>query len=213
MDPTKWIQQAFLESQVPTTAPDDVAEEPTAGYLMTDVGTGIRVREATEKDAPELAAIAARAFHHAHFEILDLSSLAGAAGRFDLKTLKREIREASSHCLVAIWESNPVGFAHLRPSTASPSLGESPALELHGLYVSPDWTRHGVGTTLARGAVTLARALGFESLWCGVVEANRGAVRFLRAAGFRIVRRERAAIGGKSGVRVLILSRQVSAAI
>ncbi len=206
MDPTRWIQRAVLEGQAPAAAPDDLAEEPTAGYLMTDSGTGIRIREATEKDAPELAAIAARAFHHVHLEVLDLSSLAGVAGRFDLKTLKREIREASSHCLLAIWESNPVGFAQLRPGAASP------ALELHGLYVSPDWTRHGVGTTLVRGALTLAWGLGFESLWCGVVEANRGAVRFLHAAGFRNVRRERAAIGGKRDVAVLILSRPVSAA-
>jgi len=205
MDPTQWIQKAVLEGQAPGAAPEDVAEEPTAGYLMTDAGTGIRIREATEKDAPDLAAIASRAFHHAHFEVLDLSSLAGVAARFDLKTIKREIRERSSHCLVAIWESNPVGFAHLRPRAASP------ALELHGLYVSPDWTRHGVGTTLVEGAVTLARGLGFECLWCNVVEANRGAVRFFHAAGFSVVRRERRSIGGKS-VRVLILSRPVSVA-
>jgi ribosomal protein S18 acetylase RimI-like enzyme len=205
MDPTRWIQEAILEGQAPAAAPDDVAEEPTAGYLMTDEGTGIRVRAATEKDAPELAAIAARAFHHAHFEVLDLRSLAGVARRFDLKTLRREIREASSHCLLAIWESNPVGFAQLRPGAAYA------ALELHGLYVSPDWTRHGVGTTLVRAALTLARSLGFESLWCGVLEENRGAVRFLHAAGFRNVRRERAAIGETRDVAVLILSRQVSA--
>jgi ribosomal protein S18 acetylase RimI-like enzyme len=72
--------------------------------------------------------------------------------------------------------------------------------------------RHGVGTTLVRGAVTLARGLGFESLWCGVVEANRGAVHFLHAAGFRKVRRERAAIGAKRDVAVVILARPVSAA-
>ena len=204
MDPTKWIQRVLLESQAPT-APGDIAEERTAGYLMTDAGTGIRIREATEKDAAELAAIAARAFHHAHFEVLDLSSLAGVARRFDLKTLRREIREASSHCFLAIWESNSVGFAHLRPGPVSL------ALELYGLYVSPDWTRHGVGTTLVRGALTLARGVGFDSLWCSVVEANRGAVRFFHAAGFSVVRRERVSIGGKS-VRVLILSRQISAA-
>jgi ribosomal protein S18 acetylase RimI-like enzyme len=206
MDPTRWIEKVFLEGQAPAAAPDDVAEEPTAGYLMTDAGTGIRIREATEKDAPALAAIAARAFHHAHFEVLDLSSLAGVARRFDLKTLKREIREASSYFLLAIWDSNPVGFAQLRPGAASP------ALELHGLYVLPDWTRHGVGTTLVRGTVTLARGLGFESLWCGVVEANRGAVSFLQAAGFRKARRERSAIGATRDVAVVILSRPVSAA-
>ena len=195
MDPTRWIREAVQEGQTPAAAANDSADEPTAKYLMNDAATGIRVREATEKDAPELAAIAARAFHHAHFGVLDLSSLAGVAARFGVKALKREIREASSHCLLAIWESNPVGFAHLRPGAASL------ALELHGLYVLPDWTRHGVGTVLVESAVTLARGLGFESLWCGVVEANRGAVRFFHAADFSVVRRERVSIRGKERER------------
>jgi hypothetical protein len=49
MDPSKWIQEAFLESHGPTTAPDDAAEKPTAGFRVVqrervEIGgkTGVR---------------------------------------------------------------------------------------------------------------------------------------------------------------------------
>lgn len=209
MDAKHWIHRATTETEGLESVPDDVETEgPTAGYLIFDEDVGIRIREATERDASDLAAIGTRAFHHAFSGVLDLSSLTRVIGRFDVATLQREIRESSSRYLLGIWKSDPVGFAQLRSSSAPPSMPRGLALELQGLYVAPDWARHGVGSALLRGAFALAGALGFESLWCATMEANRGAVHFFRSQGFRCIRRERMAIGKRRRV-VLILSRPV----
>ncbi len=210
MDARQWIQWATTATDgLEPVSDEGETDGPTARYLILDQDSGVRVREATEKDASDIAAIGRRAFHHAFFGVLDLSSLTRVAGRFDVATLRREIRESSSRYLLGIWESNLVGFAQLRPGSSPPSMLDGPALELHGLYVAPDWARRGVGSALVRGASAHARDLGFESLWCAALEANRGAVHFFRSRGFRCVRRERVVIGKRRRVR-LILSRLVA---
>lgn len=201
-----WIHRAVSEAEGLPARPDDSGTElTTAGYLLRDGETGIVVREATLEDAPELAGIGSRALHHSHSGFLDLSGLAGLTSRVDLPAVRRQMRDPKSRWLVALWERNTVGFAVLREGAASEP--EDRPLEIHGLYVAPDWMGRGVGSVLVKGAVTCARGEAFPVLWTAVVEGNPAAARFFRTWGFEPIGRERYAVGRKHAVNVVVLTR------
>jgi diamine N-acetyltransferase len=208
MDATTWIRREVARAGRRSGDPDDSGtERPTAGYILRDERSGIVIREATTADAPALAAIGSRALQHSHAEVLDLSGLAGLTSRCDLAAVRREMSEEGALWLVALWESNTVGFAELRRNDA-PVVGERP-LEIHGLYVAPDWMGHGIGSMLARAAIDCARELGFKVLWTAILEGNPGAARFFRSWGFECIGRERYTAGRKVPIDVLVLSRPV----
>jgi GNAT superfamily N-acetyltransferase len=116
------------------------------------------------------------------------------------------LADPDSRWLVALWEGETVGFAQLRTATLPANLPGRLPIELRGLFVAPDWGRHGVGSTLVEASSKLALSLGHESLWVRVFAANRTAVSFMRHQRFERVHRD-LLIGRKSSATVLTLSR------
>lgn len=102
-----------------------------------------------------------------------------------------------------------MGYAELRTATAPASVPGRLPIELGGIFVAPDWSGHGVGSTLIDAASKLALSLGYRSLWVRVLAANQAAVSFLGSLRFARVHRD-LLVGQKSAATVLTLSRDLT---
>lgn len=204
MDTNDWIRRVVSTS----SSHEDDADD-TAPYLTRDGGSGVVVREASQNDVPALSAVGGRSFHHAHAAVLHPVDLAGVASRFDEADIRRDMKDPDSRWLVALWSGETVGFAQIRTATLPTNvLGRFP-IELHGIFVLPDWSGHGVGTALIEASSKLARSLGYENLWVRVFAANRSAVTFLKHQHFTRVHTD-ILIGRKSSAPVVTLSRPLA---
>ena len=74
----------------------------------------------------------------------------------------------------------PIGFSAV--------IDRGDAVELDGLFVAPEWMRHGLGGALVADVVTRAGAAGARA---DQVVANPGAVPFYKRHGFRQTRGDR----------------------
>ncbi|KIW68673.1 hypothetical protein PV04_04600 [Phialophora macrospora] len=78
-----------------------------------------------------------------------------------------------------------IGFTQLTEGTTEPCIAHlRSSVELQRLYVSTAHHSMGVGKTLAREIESLARSLGYKSLWLGVWEGNFKAQRVYEGLGF-----------------------------
>jgi GNAT superfamily N-acetyltransferase len=71
---------------------------------------------------------------------------------------------------------------HDVPIAFSAVINRGAAVQLDGLFVAPEWMRHGLGGALVADVVTRARAAGADRI---EVIANPGAVPFYERHGFR----------------------------
>ena len=78
-------------------------------------------------------------------------------------------------------DSGAVGIAAWEEEAGLTRMNRPLNLLLHGLYVSPQWQRHGVGSNLLRVAIRHARGLGFRGI---TLTAWRDAEPFFSAKGF-----------------------------
>jgi len=176
-------------------------------FLFRDAATGITVREARGRDAQTLSAIGARAFHHTHASMLHPADLAGVASRFDEAGLRENIEKRHSRVLVALWSGEVVGYSQLCVVPAeSVRSGELRPMELHGVFVAPDWSGNGVGSSLLAASNDLARRLGHGSLWVRFFAENRHGVEFLKRLGFICIGEENV-LGRNGWTPVVTLSR------
>ena len=205
MDAKDWIRNA-VASGVP---PPDADADDTASYLMRHQASGVAVREATASDAPAIAAVGTRSFRHAHAAVLHPVDLAGVASRFHEAEVRKELGDPDSRWLVAMWAGEIVGFAQIRTATLPTNVFGRFPIELHGIFVAPDWSRHGVGKMLIEASSKLAVSLGYESLWVRVFAANRSAIAFLEGLGFESVQRD-VLIGQKSSATIVTLARSLT---
>lgn len=215
MNLKEYIRQALEEEASIAHGNDEVdGDRETARYLLRDDATGITVREATLRDAPELAELGARAFRHAHASLLDPWDLAAdVTSRFDEAKLRTELSDPDSHWIVAFWDRTLTGFAQLSAGTVPIQVKERLPLELSGVYVAPDWMGHGVGSALIRGSIRLAGHLGRESLWVTAWAGNQRAIDFFEGWGFSTVGGGRFRIGKRGEGELVILARPVSVTV
>ena len=203
----QWVREAMAGAG----SSESDSDSPTSQYVLFDARTGLAVREASESDAPDLAGIGARAFQHGHAAIFDpLDIVEDVAARFSEARLRVELRDPDAHWLVALWSGASCGFAHLQSATAPLTVGTRLPIELRGVYVAPDWVGHGVGSSLVRGAISMAAGLGYGSLWTCVANENEPAKAFFRHCGFSEASKMPSTVGRRSRARLLVMSRLVS---
>ena len=127
------------------------------------------VREATERDAPELAGL--------------VSEFDGAPISAELALRRfRAIQHLETVLLAQVEAEQAVGFCslHLRPWLTA----DHPYAELTELFVRPGWRRRGVGTALVRRAEAMARDRGARDLVLLTGFRNAAAQAFYRAMGY-----------------------------
>lgn len=182
MDTETWIREAVRDEV--ESSPDDTASS-TFGYVLRDDSIGIAVRGAVPEDAAELAVIGLQAFHHAHAALLHPTHLVGdVLDHFGSRRFREDLFDPEKRSLVAVWEGTTVGFAQLRLGLPTIPIEASRPLGVDGIYVAPDWSGYGVGSSLIRASLALASDVGSDVIWVRTHIRNRGACSFFRHWGF-----------------------------
>lgn len=127
------------------------------------------IRKATDGDADGVAAIV-RGIGRDNV---------GLTGEFTTDRARGWIRRLGDEgCLfIAVDGSIPVGFGALDFDTAEPEAG------LLGVWVLPDYRRHGLATDLADAILDFARDHGYKRIRGRLPEGNEPALSFLSSIG------------------------------
>jgi molybdopterin-guanine dinucleotide biosynthesis protein A len=157
--------------------------------LTTSTNWPWRVRQAGPEDAPLLAALGSRLFQEAFAKDNRPEDMARYVGEnFAVPILLRELQESGGHMLLLEQDGEPVGWAHLRPSSAD-GRGHHP-FEIRRFYVDGRWHGTGAAAALLSAVLQQARATGADAVWLGVWEHNRRAQAFYGKHGFAPVGRQ-----------------------
>jgi len=140
-------------------------------------------------DAASLAELAERTFRDAFAalntpENMDLH----CAGAYAPAVQAAEIADPGIDTVVAESAGRLVAFAqtHLR-SEAPACVTDSPAVELHRIYVDRAFHGTGLARDLMDHVLAVAAAEGAAAVWLGVWERNPRAIRFYERSGFAAV--------------------------
>jgi GNAT superfamily N-acetyltransferase len=143
------------------------------------------IRLATQSDAAELAALAARTFRDAFGadnrpEDLELHLTTS----YGLAQQSQEIADPNIITLVADLDRELVAYAQLR-SGSTPSCVTGPApIELSRFYVTAAWHGRGLAQQLMQRVLDAALDANAATLWLGVWERNPRAIAFYAKAGY-----------------------------
>ena len=146
---------------------------------------GIVVKKASPADAGLLAAIARETFVESYGDKNTPENMADYLNtHFNDGTVLDELSNADCHILIA-WEADvPVGYMKLNTGAEQTDLQETDSVEVERIYVRQAWQGRKVGHLLLEKAAETAGSLGKGSVWLGVWEENRGAIRFYERNGF-----------------------------
>jgi len=149
-------------------------------------------------------------FTQSYARIIPAEELASYTSRaFSLEQLKSELTAPEIAYLLALAGTTACGYSKLA-RTAPPLQIKGPnPVELARLYVLPEWTGKGIGTTLIRESLDAAVELGYCSCWLRVWTGNERAIKFYRRWGFCEVGREPYNVGRCSEM-VLLMTRDCS---
>jgi len=101
------------------------------------------------------------------------------------KALAADLADPAIRYYVAFIERQPVAFMKLNLLSNLPDADPEKGIELDKLYVLPSCKGSGIGRLLLDWAHRLARQLGKEVFWLGVIDTNTAAIAFYEKAGFR----------------------------
>jgi ribosomal protein S18 acetylase RimI-like enzyme len=146
--------------------------------------TGVTIRRAQTSDAPAMAELYIAAAREGWSHIYPADALAQL--RAPEARMVEEIEDTSARrsVLVAVLDSEVVGFAVTRPSHDEDESSESIG-ELDTFYSHPRVWGRGVGRALMREALAALRASGFTEATLWTAEENHRPRAVYEAAGWR----------------------------
>jgi diamine N-acetyltransferase len=103
---------------------------------------------------------------------------------YSLEQFEKEFLEPQAFCYLA-WEGESLaGFLRLRINDEASQYLGSNTVELHRLYLHPDFQGRKIGSKLMEIAISKAQELRVEWMWLGVWERNYKAQAFYSKWGF-----------------------------
>lgn len=145
----------------------------------------LRIRRATDVDAPRLAEFAQRTFEETFAADNTPEDMAAhVAKSFGSAIQRREIQDRAMVTLLAEVGLVLAGFAQVRRGAFPPCVTGPAPVEVHRFYVDRPYHGRGIAQTLMSAAASLARELGGKTLWLGVWEQNPRAIAFYAKCGF-----------------------------
>jgi diamine N-acetyltransferase len=144
----------------------------------------MEIRTATPADAARLTDFGRRTFHETFAAENTLEDMhAYLSDAFTVSRQLAEIEDAQTTTLLAERDAALVGYAQLRAGEPPECVPDRTAIELVRFYVDRAWHGGGHAQTLMR-AVEGAAAAQARTIWLGVWERNRRAIRFYVKCGF-----------------------------
>ncbi len=144
----------------------------------------IEYRHARADDAAALAALYRDSFADTFGHLYSVANLAIFMADKDIDYWDAALANTSTAIRVAMDGDRMAGFAKLGQPSLPFDAGGRRALELHNLYVLPDWKGQGIAQVLMDWTVQAARGEGAQDLWLSVFTDNHRARAFYRRYGF-----------------------------
>lgn len=145
----------------------------------------LSIRQADITDTNIICALGVTTFYEAYFEQDESSDLADyVLESFSQAQIEAELYSTDSTFFIAELNGKAVGYAKLRENSMVDCLENENAVELHRIYILERAKGKGVGGKLLNQCFETARAKGYETIWLGVWERNRAAIRFYEKLGF-----------------------------
>jgi len=151
----------------------------------------MKIRRATLKDAPAIAAIHVRAWQAAYAQILPAGYLAGLSEPEKTIFWQQQLAVDRGAILVAVSGGRVVGWASGGASRDADARGES---EVYAIYVAPEFWRRGLGRQLMEKTEAAISPCPSFTLW--VLRQNERAIGFYRKMGYEFDGAEKSVLIG-----------------
>jgi diamine N-acetyltransferase len=99
----------------------------------------------------------------------------------------QELADPASLTLIAETNGRFAGYARLKEGRPGMQIPGEQAIELVRIYAERDYIGMGAGSALMQACLEEAARRGFDSVWLGVWEKNRDAIRFYEKWGFSVM--------------------------
>ena len=147
--------------------------------------------------AASIAAVGKKSFRNA-FEHLFSSSeelFEYLERTYDPVKLAKSIRKENNVYLIAIDESEVIGFVKVKKHSLNDKIESGAQMELQKIYVLPSAQHSGVGSILLNKVLELANEIYPDHLWLDTHISNERAIRFYEKNGFRKIGKHDFTIG------------------
>lgn len=141
----------------------------------------IIVRLATPADAPDMAEIHVRSWEAAYKDIIPAEYIKEKNATRQAM-FKRIITDENTTQYVISTDEKTIGIMCIAPPQDSDV--DNSFYELHGIYLHPDYYRHGIGTQAMEFALNKARSIGKTDMTVWVFAENTNAINFYEKCGF-----------------------------
>jgi ribosomal protein S18 acetylase RimI-like enzyme len=142
----------------------------------------IELRPAESEDAPGLARVSVDSWQTAYRGLVSQSFLDSLNYEERERAWRERLTVGDEEWWGLLVDGRVAGFVALCP--ASPEDGGPRVGELHGIYLHPDFFDRGLGRRLMELALARLRLSGHPEAVLWVIDGNRRAERFYKAAGW-----------------------------
>jgi ribosomal protein S18 acetylase RimI-like enzyme len=105
---------------------------------------------------------------------------------FTYEKLKSELENPYSEFYLARKDEEAIGYLKVNTASAQAEPQPHDALEIERIYVLKDFYGQGIGQTLLKKAIKIAKQRHLKSIWLGVWEQNYRALRFYKKNDFQV---------------------------
>lgn len=148
----------------------------------------LRIRQATIRDAQTLAKMGERTFRHTYHQFNTPENIdTYVKENFSLIQITKELQSPTNIFLLADMGSEAIGYVKLRDNKLTDAVELPAAVELERIYVERNFQGKGLGSYLMQAALEEAARAGYQSIWLGVWEMNKLAIRFYAKWNFEVV--------------------------
>ena len=105
---------------------------------------------------------------------------------FGREQLEKELKNDGILYLQMRSGSTSVGYIKLERQASPEGYVLENSLALHRIYVRKEYQGRRLGTKLLEAAIAIGHTEGFKTIWLGVWNANKGAIRLYEKFGFQI---------------------------
>lgn len=157
----------------------------------------IAIKACDLADAPVLAQLGAKTFYDTFRPYnTEEDMVAYITKTYNEETILQNLQREDIHYAIAYEDNNPVGYIKLLHKTHYAGL-TGDCIELEKIYVLQSALGTGAGNMLMAYAVMFSRQHQYDTLFLGVWEENKRAVRFYEKNGFTVFAHRAFTLGSK----------------